>query len=101
MRQVARLQKENETLKQQGTRAPEGGRHAKKGQPERVAMTPEATPPATRRPPGGTVAPLEAPPMMRRVPDLPSWGCQGAWGLLMGPPRSLEKEGWDLEVMRN
>ena len=50
MRQVARLQKENETLKQQGTRAPEGGRHAKKGQPERVAMTPEATPPATRRP---------------------------------------------------
>ena len=35
--------------------------------------------------------------MMRRVPDLPSWGLSRRLGApLMGPPRSLEKEGWDL-----
>ena len=59
MQRVAKPQEETDALKQQGTRAPEEGvRQTKREPPMRVAMTPEATPPATRRTtPGGTAVP--------------------------------------------
>ena len=89
MQQVVKLQKEIEALKQQGTRGPtEGVRQPEKEQPMWVAITPEATPPATRTTtPGGTAVPPGTPPMMPRVPDL----------LFLGLPRNLEKDGWNFD----
>ena len=79
LQQVTKLQKGKQGSKQQGARAPEeGGRQPEREPPMWVAMTPEATPPATRRTtPGGTAV-----PPMKSLAHLPS---KAVAGTLDGP----------------